>query len=230
MKLIKQITIAVTSYLIATTPVQAFTVTIEDAKIQSKPITDELFVVDFNDITIDSTDSFSRVDGINSSTYNYGGDLKIRETNVYGGADNSYYIEPAYNTPTAFNIKTDQKQKYFGFWWSAGDGSNVITFLNNGEVVKTFNTQDVTDTLSGLSNGTDYYCNPTPLFSDEICTEPYAFINFFFEGTEAYDQIIIESTADVSNFESDNHTFSMTQQTITGEIVVSNPPAVVFAD
>jgi len=230
MKLIKQFTIAITSYLIATTPVQAFTITIEEPEIQNKLTTDELFVIDFDDLTVDSIDSFSKVDSINSSTYNYGGDLKIRETNIYGGADNSHYIEPADTTPTAFNITTDQKQKYFGFWWSAGDASNVITFLNEGEVVKTFNTQNVTDTLSGLSNGTDYYCNPTPLFSDQICTEPYAFINFFFEGTEAYDQIIIESVADVPNFESDNHTFSMTQQPITGEIVESTPPAVVFAD
>lgn len=230
MKFIKQFTIAITSYLIATTPVQALTITVEEPEIQNKLTTDELFVVDFNDLTIDSTDSFSRFDITNSSTYNYGGDLKIRETNVYGGADNSYYIEPAYATPTAFNITTDQKQKYFGFWWSAGDGSNLITFLNNGEVVSTFNTQSVTNKLTALSNGTDYYCNPTPLFVDQICTEPYAFINFFFEETEAYDQIIIESTADISNFESDNHTFSMTQQPITGEVVESTPPAVVFAD
>ena len=68
------------------------------------------------------------------------------------------------------------------------------------------------------------------MFLDQICTEPYAFINFFFEGTEAYDQIIIESTADGSNFESDNHTFSQTEQSVTGVVVVSNPPTVVFAD
>ena len=42
------------------TSAQAFTVTIEEPTIQNKPTGDDLFVVDFDDLTIDSTDSFNK--------------------------------------------------------------------------------------------------------------------------------------------------------------------------
>ncbi len=218
MKSLKQLFLITAMSLVSTTA-QAFTVTIEDPEIQAKPSGDELFTVDFNDLAVDTTNSFTMEssDGINA--YTYSGDLLIRQTNIHGGADNSYYIEPRTLEPSSFNIVTDKNQKYFGFWWSAGDASNIITFFNNDEIVATFHTQDVIATLAELPNKQNYYCNPTPMFAEEVCHEPYAFVNFFFEGEEAYNRVTISSTASGSNFESDNHTFSTKPQEITGCII-----------
>ncbi|WP_036486230.1 hypothetical protein [Myxosarcina sp. GI1] len=180
-------------------------------------------MVDFNDLTIDSTDSFSKQDSENSSIYSYDGDLIIKNTTIFGGADNSYFIEPKIYDSSSFNISADRKQKYFGLWWSAGDSSNVITFYNDEEIVAVFNTQNVINTLAELSNKEDYYCNPTSLFNGEVCHEPYAFINFFFENGEVYNKITIETNVSNGNFESDNHTFSIKEQDITGVTVVSMP-------
>ncbi|HHP7231502.1 MAG TPA: hypothetical protein ACFCUY_11675 [Xenococcaceae cyanobacterium] len=222
----KLIATAATFFLTAN-PIQAFTVTVEDPKIQSPQVTENVFTIDFNDLTVNSTGSFSKSNDIDSITYSYGGDLLVTNTDIYGGADNSYYLHEA-EAKLGYNITVDQEQKYFGFWWSAGDGGNKIIFKRDGAIVRTFNTQNVIDTLAGLSNTEDYYCNPTPLFPNEVCHEPYVFINFFFENGETYDEIVIENNNEGSNFESDNHTFSVTPQPPRGKVVPTE--TVVFAD
>lgn len=218
---------AVTTCLLASTSAQAFTVSIEEPTVLTKTEGDDLVLVDFNELEINRTSSFSKTGGAEFSTYVYDGNLAIRERNVYGGADNTNYIEPA-TKGSNFEIQVNKNQKYFGLWWSAGDGSNILTFRKDGEVVATFNTQNVLDTLAGLDNESDYYCNPTPLFEGKVCHEPFAFINFFFEEGEEYDEIRLESTSAGGNFESDNHTFSTEEQEITGVIIPPEPTS--YAD
>lgn len=227
MLLLKKIFMAVTTCLLASTSAQAFTVSIEEPTVQNKAAGDDLVLVDFNGLDINRTSSFSKTGGSEFSTYVYDGNLSIREDNVYGGADNTHYIEPA-TKGSNFEVQINENQKYFGLWWSAGDGSNILTFRKDGEVVATFNTQNVLDTLAELDNESDYYCNPTPLHNGAVCHEPYAFINFFFEGDEEYDEITLESTSAGGNFESDNHTFSTEEQEITGVIIPPEPSD--FAD
>ena len=70
------------------TSAQAFTVTIEEPTIQNKPIGEDLFVVDFDDLTIDSTDSFNK--SYSSTTYTYDSDLIIRAADQHGGAEDQY--------------------------------------------------------------------------------------------------------------------------------------------
>ena len=214
------------------TSAQAFTVTIEEASVQKKATGNELFVVDFNDLTTNSTDSFTRSSV--SSSYTYGSDLIIRAADQHGGAEDeqgiaSQHIEST-TKPGTHSITMDQPQKYFGLWWSAGDSSNILTFLKDGEVMATFNTQDVMNKIAELPNGSNYYCNPTTQFNGLVCTETYAFLNFFFEGNEDYDEIRLQAANSIGNFESDNHTFSVEEQTISGTLVVHVPPAIVYID
>lgn len=221
MFLLKKLFMAVTTCLITSTSAQAFTVSIEEPTVENKTEGDGLVLIDFNNLEINRTSSFSKTGVSNFSTYVYDGNLLIRADNVYGGADNTNYIEPA-TKGSNFEIRVNKNQKYFGLWWSAGDGSNILTFRKDGEVVATFNTQDVLDTLAELDNESDYYCNPTPVFEGEVCHEPYAFINFFFEGDEEFDEIKLESTSAGGNFESDNHTFSTQAQEVTGVVIRSD--------
>ena len=229
--MLKQL-ITATLLALTATSAQAFTVTIENPTIQNKPTGNELFVVDFNDLTTDTTDSFTKSSA--SSSYTYGSDLIIRAADQHGGAEDeqgiaSQHIEST-TKPGTHTITIDQPQKYFGLWWSAGDSSNVLTFLKNGEVVATFNTQDVINKLAELPNGSDYYCNPTNQFNGLVCSETYAFLNFFFEGNEDYDEVRLQAANSIGNFESDNHTFSVQEQTISGTLVVHVPPAIVYID
>jgi hypothetical protein len=39
-------------------------------------------------------------------------------------------------------------ENYFGFWWSAGDTKNTITFLEDGVVLATFSTADIVTFLA----------------------------------------------------------------------------------
>ncbi|WP_144874510.1 hypothetical protein [Hyella patelloides] len=228
MKILEKLVLASTTCLITTAPVQAFTVTVEEPTVQTEQLADDLFLIDFDNLTVNSTDSFSETNSSTSSTYTYSEDLIIQSTNIYGGADNTPYIEPA-NKPESFAVSVNTPQKYFGLWWSAGDSSNILTFKRSGTVVATFNTANVISTVGTLPNGDDYYCNPTSSFSGQVCNEPYVFINFFFEGLEEYDEIVFKATASGGNFESDNHTFSVDEQPIRGEIVPTES-SFIYAD
>ena len=205
------------------TSAQAFTVTIEEPTIQNKPTGDDLFVVDFDDLSIDSTDSFNK--SYNSTTYTYDSDLIIRAADQHGGAEDQYgtasqHIE-ATSKPGTYTITMDKHQRYFGLWWSAGDASNTLSFYYQGNLIATFDTEDVINKLAELPNELDYYCNPTTQFNGLVCSETYAFLNFFFQGGEKYDEIRIQATTPIGNFESDNHTFSRKKQVISGTIVTA---------
>ncbi len=229
--ILKQLTTAILLTFTAASA-QAFTVTIEEPTVQNKSTGNELFIVDFDDLTTDTTDSFTKNSA--SSSYTYGSDLIIRAADQHGGAEDQHGIASQHiestTKPGIHTIVVDQPQKYFGLWWSAGDASNILTFLKNGQVVATFNTQDVIDKLAELPNGLDYYCNPTTQFNGLVCSETYAFLNFFFQGNEDYDEIRLQAANSIGNFESDNHTFSVEEQAISGTLVIHVPPAIVYID
>lgn len=222
-------------YLLATAAIscltafsaQAFTVTIEEPTIQTEQSADDLFTIDFDNLAVNSTASFSETNSSTSSTYTYSDDLIIQSTNIYGGADNTTYIEPA-SRPNSYTVSVNNPQKYFGLWWSAGDESNILLFKKDGAVVAIFNTSDVINKVGELSNSSDYYCNPTVSYTGEVCHEPFVFINFFFnEAGESYDEIVFMATDSGGNFESDNHTFSVDPQPHRGTPV---PVTMIYAD
>lgn len=114
-------------------------------------------------------------------------------------------------------------QDYFGFWWSAGDANNAVTFALGGIELARFSTADVIALLAGLSNGDEYYGSPNVAaapggpcealgFTRANCGEPYAYIMFFGNGT-SFDQVIFDNSGQgpagpglATSFESDNHT------------------------
>ncbi len=63
------------------TSAQAFTVTIEQPTAQSSPITNDVFIVDFNNQTL-GNNGFSLSNG--NISYTYSNELAIIESNVYG--------------------------------------------------------------------------------------------------------------------------------------------------
>jgi hypothetical protein len=203
----------------------ALTVTIEAPGVQSTLAPSGTYVVDFNNQS--GTAGFNKTNG--TATYTYGGDLAIKSQDQWGGANGSKYITQN-NGKTSFNVKTNQDQKYFGFWWSAGDAANKIIFKNDGQDVAIFETKDLTSFInsSAISNTVRaaYKGNPNCASGSPTPTpcgsstghkaEPFAYVNVYFND-EAYDEVVIQTlTTTGAKFESDNHTFSTVKPPVTG--------------
>jgi hypothetical protein len=197
------------------------TVTIEAATIQTPQSKTAAYTVDFNDQL--GTAGFIKTNG--SNTYTYGSDLIVKTQDQWGGANKTKYITQSKDV-SSFNVKVNQDQKYFGFWWSAGDSANKIIFKNDGEEVAVFQTKDLVGFINTrpTAEKTLYYGNPNCLSTSPTPTpcgtntghkaEPFAYVNVHFNN-QVYDEIVIQ-TLSGSKFESDNHTFSAQIQAVTG--------------
>ena len=191
------------------------TVTIEEPYLETTQLIDNFFVVDFNEESLGGN-GFNRTN--DGTTYTYGADLRIDSANQWGGAEGSKFITNAAGQGS-FQISVDRDQKYYGFWWSAGDSYNKITFKNDGAEVAAFKTADLVNFInsSGVDDTSAYYGNPNGGYGNSgHKNEPFAFVNVFFNDL-TYDEIIIETMTDNgAAFESDNHTFSAIAQPLRG--------------
>ncbi|MEL6440523.1 MAG: Ig-like domain-containing protein [Cyanobacteria bacterium J06621_8] len=197
-------------------------VSIEAPTIQSSqlPNPEEYYVVDFNDQST-GTEGFERTNG--TTTYTYGSNLEVQNANQWGGAGGSKFItQENISSIRSYTISLNEDQKYFGFWWSAGDPFNKITFKKDGQKVAEFKTKDLVDFIksSGVDNTEEYYGNPAYNGNQTgHLREPFSFVNVFFK-QGVYDEIEVATlTEGGSAFESDNHTFSAVSQEPTGEIL-----------
>ncbi len=198
---------------------EGITVTIENPNIQTSqlPNEDEYFVVDFNNQN--GTNDFEITN--QNTTYSYGNDLKVQTADQWGGANGSNFItQEALQSIRSYSLTVSEDQKYFGFWWSAGDPYNKITFKNDGEEVASFKTVDLVNFISsyGTAQSSAYYGNPA--YNGESTghlNEPFSFVNVFFGEDIAYDEVVVATlTEGGSAFESDNHTFSAIPQDVRG--------------
>ena len=111
----------------------------------------------------------------------------------------------------AISVRLAGDRQYVGFWWSAGDGTNIIRFFDtNNNLLAEFTTASLVSLLSGSGTITaidgqqypkvDYYGNPN--FNPKLNgTEPYGYINLLLQGTSVrFGRIEIRG----SNFELDN--------------------------
>ena len=208
---------------------RGITVTIEAPEIQNTLLPDasQYYVIDFEEQN--GTNAFSKTN--NGTTYSYSNDLQIKDASQHGGAYSSKFIvqnqsELGEFLPS-FKLNVSEDQKYFGFWWSAGDSYNRITFKNDGEEVATFSTANLVEFIenSGTVTTANYLGNPNYQGEETShLTEPFSFVNVFFNDGSVYDEILINSLHGGAAFESDNHTFSATEQSIRGEVILNNAP------
>ena len=205
-------------------------VSIEAPEVQTSqlPETSDYFVIDF-DSQSTGTNGFAKSNG--NTTYTYSSDLEIKNANQWGGAGGSKFItQEAIQSIRSYNISINEDQKYFGFWWSAGDPYNKITFKKDGAIVAEFKTQDLVNFInsSGVDNTGDYYGNPSFDGDGGHQNEPYSFVNIFFK-QGSYDEIVVATlTEGGAAFESDNHTFSTEDEDIIGIVLpdATTPAAV----
>ncbi len=209
-----------------TRPVMAasFEVSIENAGVQNAQLSN---LVDAHVDTFDAQAQGSNKTGFawNDGTTNVGtySNTLIENADQYGGAGGTgeYFdvdTNRSGNGQTVSTLKLTTPQDYFGLWWSAGDSSNVLTFLSQGKVVETMTTADVVNYIGKLSNKASYYSNPNSTFQGQDSGEPFAFINFYDVGG-TFDTVQFSNVGG-SGFESDNHTVG-TYKSLPGSNVVT---------
>lgn len=131
--------------------------------------------------------------------------LYIADANVWGGAYDastgqaSQFSWQGRSWTQTSTLTLDQSSAYFGFWWSAGDRNNRLTFYSGDSVVAQYTTASM---FSGLNLSPEYYGNP---LTGGNSREPYAFINFYGGADTSWDRIELTQTGG-GGFESDNYT------------------------
>ncbi len=127
---------------------------------------------------------------------------------VYGGAGRTGNYLAVAGGP--IDVAVAPGYRYLGFWWSAGDASNAITFYDqNGVQLTRFTTADINALLSGagtvptVGGGSypkaSFFGNPNAPGGNT--GEPYAYVNLILTNTTStFGSIRIEG----SNFELDN--------------------------
>ena len=131
--------------------------------------------------------------------------VHVGAANVWGGAVDestgagSNFAWIGKRRGPSSTITLTQQSSYFGFWWSAGNHINTISFLNGGSLVAEYTTSSM---FNSLNLSSEYYGNPLTGGNTE---QPYAFINFYGDENTTWDRIIL-SNPGRGAFEADNYT------------------------
>ena len=131
------------------------------------------------------------------------------------------------SAPVAVNL--NQAADYFGFWWSAGDANNAVSFYSGNLLLARFTTATLVTLLNNASghvtaiNGSAYsnsayFGNPNAP-SGRDTSEPFVFVDFVVTGT-TFDKVVFDNSGTTSSgFESDNHTVTSAPVTLSGDHV-----------
>lgn len=152
--------------------------------------------------------------------------LYVIPANQYGGAPSAqqpkgsnYSVQGIGSPVKSTTLTLDTPSSYFGFYWSAGDASNMLQFYKGKELVAQFTTKSLLGNLPG-----DYYGNPLNRSTNK--GEPYAFINFYGDISTSWDTIVM-TNASSSGFESDNYTSRAQAWTAANDGAITGRPVVV---
>jgi hypothetical protein len=157
----------------------------------------------------------------------------------YGGADDPtnpkkpryFAIGDQSGTSAPVSLSLNQPADYFGFWLSAADANNGVSFYNGNLLLARFSAQTLLTFLNGSGGSVKsidttktyttsaYYGDPTQAFLGQNKSEPYVFVDFVATGV-TFNKIVFDNSNSIgTGFESDNHTISAAPGTISGDHV-----------
>ncbi len=134
--------------------------------------------------------------------------VQIINADQYGGAGGSgQYAVTFSNTGYSLDLASTVPGgvNYFGYWLSALDHGNQVSFFSRGKLLFVFNPQDVINAVNAGANPGAYYGNPNNPYQGANRGEPYIFLNFFAD-RGSFDKIIFAENPQSGGYESDNHT------------------------
>jgi hypothetical protein len=178
---------------------------------------DELKPGYYSSITSDfAAQTGGAISGVYTPAKGNGKGDQINAAGQYGGAGGSgNYAVSFPNSPYTLTLSTDPKLdpkgiNYFGYWLSALDKGNIVTFYNNGVQVGKV-TPDEVSSITKIDKA--YYGNPNAKFKGQDKGESFAFINFY-DTTGTFNQVTFtEGNNFGGGYESDNHTVGYYTQT-----------------
>ncbi len=155
----------------------------------------------------------------------------------YGGAYGSRYVSlgAQSGSATPVTLQLTKPATYFGFWWSAGDPNNGLSFYYNDTLLTRLVTADII-TILNANNGVvtalngshyakgSYYANPN---NGRDAAEPFAYVNIFAKDT-GFNKIVFDNSGlTASGFETDNHSvFSGDASPTLASVFVESGPAI----
>lgn len=183
-----------------------FNVTYENAGVQNS-------TADFSSVGVETFDlrglgggqSFATdfgTGGVISGTYT---GVDILSADQYGGAGGSGNYASTFSTAGySLNLTTSDPAgiNYFGFWLSALDSGNTLTFSKAGTTLFTF---DPTNVLNLVGSKPAFFGNPNAPFTGNNGGQPYVFLNFY-NTNGTFDKVTFSENPTVGGYESDNHT------------------------
>ncbi len=134
--------------------------------------------------------------------------VQINPADEYGGAGGAGKYAVAFGgTPYQVSLTTTLATgiNYFGFWLSALDAGNEVSFYNNSTLVYSFTPTDLISALGACSKSNPYCGNPNTTFLDYNSGQLYAFVNFF-DTTGTFNSVHFEESPADGGYESDNQT------------------------
>ena len=141
--------------------------------------------------------------------------VQINEPDQYGAAEgvgkyavsfSSYSLDLTTTIPHGTN--------FFGYWLSALDAGNNVSFYSGTKLLFTFKPADV---LAAVNGNSQYYGNPNGPFAGQNTGEPYIFLSFY-SNDRPFDRIVFDQVGG-GGYESDNHTVGRFTGTGTGTLI-----------
>ncbi len=170
------------------------------------------------------------------------GKFAVVAPDQYGGATdptnpstptNYFAIGAESGTSAPVTLTLNQPVDYFGFWLSAADANNGVSFYSGNYLIARFSTQMLITLLNGgtgnvtaLSGAqyatSSYFGNPNAP-AGRNTGESYAFVDFVANGF-TFNSVVFDNSGTTSTgFESDNHSILATAPTIsTDHVLVGN--------
>ena len=143
--------------------------------------------------------------GIINGTYT---GMQINVADQYGGAGGTGKYPVAFSgTPYQVSLTTTLATgiNYFGFWLSALDLGNQVSFYNGSTLVYTFTPTNLINALGSCSNSNAYCGNPNVGHLGQNSGQLYAFVNFF-DTTGTFNSVHFQESPAAGGYESDNQT------------------------
>ena len=187
----------------------------------------EVGVETFNNLSPGVYSSFKASFGNTGITGTYSGPsgVQINAADQYGGAGGTGDYAVAFEKDP-YTLTLNTQVNYFGYWLSALDTGNVVTFYNNGVEVGSV-TPDQISAVTKLNSA--YYGNPTANFKGKDSGEPFAFINFY-DTTGTFNEIQFSEVNFSGGYESDNQTVGLYTSVGAGSPIVEAPMPLLGAN
>lgn len=135
--------------------------------------------------------------------------VQVNTNDQYGGAGGTGQYAVSFKSQGAYALDLSTTQPkgvtYFGFWLSALDKNNNVSFFQGKKQLFTFSAADAKAFIDGLPKSSSYYGNPNTAYQGKNTGEPYAFLNFYAKPGTSFDKVVFSQSGG-GGYESDNHT------------------------